>query len=141
MYDAAKTLPLGEVPDVSDLHTFMTSCGVLCAKIKIPATITYCVVYRLHYPSSYRLVTNLEGWHQHDRRYAHQTSPRSDLLTRHIGALELFPDATVLHLGLFRDKATLQAIESVHPPSIYALYSSCASSGITRSYPQRSPQT
>ncbi|KAK4685992.1 uracil phosphoribosyltransferase, partial [Tremellales sp. Uapishka_1] len=26
-------------------------------------------------------------------------------------ALELFPDATVLHLGLFRDKVTLQAIE------------------------------
>ena len=26
-------------------------------------------------------------------------------------ALDLFPDATVLHLGLFRDKATLQAIE------------------------------
>lgn len=26
-------------------------------------------------------------------------------------ALELFPDATVLHLGLFRDKSTLQAIE------------------------------
>jgi uracil phosphoribosyltransferase len=26
-------------------------------------------------------------------------------------ALELFPDATVLHLGLFRDKTTLQAIE------------------------------
>jgi uracil phosphoribosyltransferase len=31
-----------------------------------------------------------------------------------IGALELFPDATVLHLGLFRDKHTLQAIEYVH---------------------------
>lgn len=29
------------------------------------------------------------------------------------GALELFPDATVLHLGLFRDKVSLQAIESV----------------------------
>jgi len=27
------------------------------------------------------------------------------------GALELFPDATVLHLGLFRDKVTLQAVE------------------------------
>ncbi|ORX37878.1 uracil phosphoribosyltransferase-domain-containing protein [Kockovaella imperatae] len=26
-------------------------------------------------------------------------------------ALDMFPDATVLHLGLFRDKATLQAIE------------------------------
>ncbi|CAK9781272.1 PRTase-like protein [Cutaneotrichosporon oleaginosum] len=26
-------------------------------------------------------------------------------------ALEVFPEATVLHLGLFRDKATLQAIE------------------------------
>ncbi|KAK8849575.1 uracil phosphoribosyltransferase [Kwoniella newhampshirensis] len=26
-------------------------------------------------------------------------------------ALEMFPDATVLHLGLFRDKMTLQAIE------------------------------
>jgi uracil phosphoribosyltransferase len=26
-------------------------------------------------------------------------------------ALELFPDATVLHLGLFREKVSLQAIE------------------------------
>jgi uracil phosphoribosyltransferase len=26
-------------------------------------------------------------------------------------ALEVFPEATVLHLGLFRDKTTLQAIE------------------------------
>jgi len=30
-----------------------------------------------------------------------------------LAALELFPDATVLHLGLFRDKVTLQAIEWV----------------------------
>ena len=30
-------------------------------------------------------------------------------------ALGMFPDATVLHLGLFRDKMTLQAIEWVHP--------------------------
>lgn len=28
-----------------------------------------------------------------------------------IAALESFPEATVLHLGLFRDKVSLQAIE------------------------------
>jgi uracil phosphoribosyltransferase len=37
-------------------------------------------------------------------------------------ALDLFPDATVLHLGLFRDKHTLQAIEyySKLPKSVTA---------------------
>ncbi len=33
-----------------------------------------------------------------------------------LAALDLFPDASVLHLGLFRDKITLQAIEFVMVP-------------------------